>query len=404
MKNLIMKPDPSHRSNLIRALMATMFFGAVSGVIFSILNNYLSDVHNLDAVFRGWLELPRELPGFLIMFISVLMLKYFRETQMGAIAMALTALGAIGMGFLSPSTTLLVIWIIVWSLGDHINFVVEGPIGLKLAKQGAEGRRLGHFGGARNLGTITGVGTIYVISKFWGDHYTIFFSIMAGFAILASIFYLTLTVGQGDKRSTKLVFKKRYSIFYAISALFGIRKQIFLAFGVWVLVSIHDVPVSTIALLYFIASTLGVVLRPLLGDVIDWLGERKVLAADEILLILICMTYAFAGDLFSTKVSLYFLYGAYILDIILFALRIARTTYLRKILDDPSELTPTISMGITIDHAVAMSLPILSGYVWEAYGYKWVFIMAAAIAFVGFFVCLQIDPEKQKSQTPKAVV
>ncbi len=49
------------------------------------------------------------------------------------------------------------------------------------------------------------------------------------------------------------------------------------------LVEIHGVPVSTIALLYFIAATLGVILRPLLGEVIDWLGERTVLAADELL-------------------------------------------------------------------------------------------------------------------------
>ena len=54
------------------------------------------------------------------------------------------------------------------------------------------------------------------------------------------------------------------------------------------------------------------------------------------------------------------LFGAYVLDHILFALRVARTTYLKKIVDHPSEITPTISMGITIDHAVAMTLPIFS--------------------------------------------
>ena len=43
------------------------------------------------------------------------------------------------------------------------------------------------------------------------------------------------------------MFRREYGIFYAISALFGIRKQIFLVFGTWVLVSLHGVPVSTIA-------------------------------------------------------------------------------------------------------------------------------------------------------------
>jgi predicted MFS family arabinose efflux permease len=196
-----------------------------------------------------------------------------------------------------------------------------------------------------------------------------------------------------------MVFKKKYGLYYLISALFGIRKQIFLAFGAWVLVEIHGVPVSTIALLYFIAATLGVVFRPLLGEVIDWLGERTVLAVDELLLLGICLTYAFAGDLLSGKAVLLALYSAYIFDIVLFALRVARTTYLKKIADDPTDITPTISMGITIDHAVAMTLPVLSGYIWEAFGFRWVFILAGAIAIIGFFVCLRIrTPDREYVQ------
>ncbi len=106
------------------------------------------------------------------------------------------------------------------------------------------------------------------------------------------------TIGKEDRRPRRLVYRREYHIFYAISALFGIRKQIFLVFGTWVLVSLHQVPVSTIALLMFLASGLGVLLRPLLGDVIDWLGERTVLAADEILLLTVCLVYAFASNLF----------------------------------------------------------------------------------------------------------
>ena len=193
-----------------------------------------------------------------------------------------------------------------------------------------------------------------------------------------------------DAPSRRLVFKRKYGIFYGISALFGIRKQIFMVFGTWVLVALHDVPVSTIALLYFVASALGVLLRPLLGDVIDWAGERRVLAADELLLLAVCLVYAFAGDVLPAPWALWVLYGAYVLDHILFALRVARTTYLKKIADDPADITPTISLGITIDHAVAMSLPILSGWIWERYGHQWVFLLAGAIAVAGFFLCLRI--------------
>jgi predicted MFS family arabinose efflux permease len=384
------------RNEIKIALAATLFFGAASGIFQSTLNNYLIQVHNLGAEARGWLEFPRELPGFLIIFVSGALLTVFRETQMAALAMLLTAAGALGLGYLAPGTVALIVWIMIWSLGDHVIFAVEGVIGLKLARDGSEGRRLGQFGGARSFGTIAGVGLIFILAKLFGDRFDWFYAIAAGCALAAGMLYLRLQVGRGDRPSRRMVWKRKYGLFYAISALFGIRKQIFLAFGTWVLVSNHGVKVSTIALLYFIAATLGVFFRPLLGEVIDWLGERIVLAADELLLLVICLSYAFASDILPAPYDLYLLYGAYIFDSLLFALRVARTTYLKKIADDPTDITPTISMGITIDHAVAMSLPVFSGYIWEAYGFRWVFILAGSIALAGFFVCLRIKVPRNK--------
>jgi len=373
-----------------RMLLATLFFGAAGGIFMSTLNNYLSDVHDLGAAARGWLELPRELPGFLIIGVSALLLTFMRESRMAAVAMVLTAAGALGLGLVARETAPLVVFVVIWSLGDHIIFAVEGPIGLTLARRGNEGRRLGQLGGARNLGVILGVGGVYFLAKAFGNPYELFYGLAAVAAVAAGWNYLRLRVGETAARSRRLVWRRKYGIFYAISALFGVRKQIFLAFGGWVLVSLHGVPVSTIALLYFIAAALGVLFRPLLGDIIDWVGERVVLAADELLLLGICLVYAFVDDV-------RLLYGAFVLDSILFALRIARTTYLKKIADDPADITPTISMGITIDHVVAMSLPVLSGWLWETYGHQWVFLLAGGIALGGFFVCLRIQVPAQAS-------
>ncbi len=379
-----------------RVLLATMFFGATSGIFLSTLNNYLSEVHGFDAGNRGWLEFPRELPGFLIFIVMGFLLAHMRESRIAALAMVATAAGALGLAFLSPGVALLVVWIVVWSMGDHIIFTVEGPLGLKLAKRGGEGRRLGQLGGARNLGVILGVGSVWLMAKFIGDRYDLFYLLAGVSAMVAGVLYFRLTIGKDDAPSRRMVYRREYHIFYAISALFGIRKQIFMVFGTWVLVSLHHVPVSTIALLYFVASALGVLLRPLLGDVIDWLGERKVLATDEIMLVFVCMIYGFASDIFSSPWDLWVLYGAYMLDHILFALRIARTTYLKKIAVDPADITPTISLGITIDHVVAMTLPVLSGLIWERYGHQWVFVLAGAIALGGFFICLRIRIPEQE--------
>ena len=188
-------------------------------------------------------------------------------------------------------------FIVVWSLGDHILFAVEGPLGLHLAVEGGEGRRLGQIGGARNVGVIFGVGAVYLLARYGRVGYPVFYALAAACALVAGQFYWRLKVGHAAPPSRRFVWKRRYyRLFYAISALFGVRKQIFLAFGGWVLVSLHGVPVSTIALLYVIAAGIGVVLRPLLGDVIDWVGERAVLATDELLLLAICMVYAFVQD------------------------------------------------------------------------------------------------------------
>jgi predicted MFS family arabinose efflux permease len=373
-----------------RVVLATLFFGAVAGIVMSTLNNYLADVHGFDASSRGWLEFPRELPGFLIFGVMGFLLMHLRESRIAALAMIATMIGTLGLAYLSPTTALLVVFVVFWSLGDHIIFAVEGPLGLKLAKSGAEGRRLGQLGGARNVGVILGVSIVWLLARFMGDRYDLFYLLAAVCAGAAGFFYLRLDLGHHDAPSRRMVYRREYHIFYAISALFGIRKQIFLVFGTWVLVSLHAVPVATIALLYFIASALGVLVRPLLGDVIDWLGERKVLAFDELTLTLVCLVYAFASHLLPAPWDLRVLYGAYVLDNILFALRVARTTYLKKIALDPADITPTISLGITIDHAVAMTLPVLSGLIWEKYGYEYVFVLAAAIALGGFFICLRI--------------
>jgi len=45
------------------------------------------------------LEFPRELPGFLLIFIAGLMLIRLRETQIAAAAMALAAVGALGLAY-----------------------------------------------------------------------------------------------------------------------------------------------------------------------------------------------------------------------------------------------------------------------------------------------------------------
>lgn len=382
--------------NLYKLFIATMFLSIATGIVGSIINNYLSDIHKINAVTRGWLELAREFPGSIMLIVVPLILLFLAETKIASLSVIFIGIGAFGIAHLTTNISALVIFTIVFSIGDHIIFTVEGPIGLQLAKEGKEGKRLGQIGAIRNFGAIIGIIFVYIISKLSGDNYSLFYSIAGFSALIAGHYYFSIKQKNKEQNSHKfnLVFRKKYSLFYIISIIFGTRKQIFLVFAGWVLVKIYNVPLSTMALLYFIGSCISIFFRQLLGEVIDWFGERLVLAAEEILIIIVCLTYAFASNIFPKPFDLYVLFATYILDYILFALRIARTTYLKKIAIKESDITPTLSIGISIDHLISMVFPIFSGYLWEIFGYKSVFLATCSIAILGFFICLRIKTEK----------
>ena len=185
--------------------------------------------------------------------------------------------------------------------------------------------------------------------------------------------------GHTGNRPT-FVIRKRYSLFYLLNILFGARKQIFITFGPWVLISIFDKPVSTIAMLHLIASVIGMFFAPQLGKLIDRFGERLVLMIDAVLLIGVCLGYGFAAELGLGAWAVYVIYVSFVLDLVLFNVSIARTTYASKIVARKDDLTATLSLGVTIDHAVSMSIPTLGGLVWVIYGYQHVFVGAAVVA------------------------
>ena len=102
--------------------------------------------------------------------------------------------------------------------------------------------------------------------------------------------------------------------------------------------------------------------------------------AAVVLLMVICLVYGFASDVFAAPWDLRVLYAAYVADNVLFALRVARTTYLKKIANDPRHVSPTLTMGTTIDHVFSIGIALASGVIWSVFGYQYVFVIGALIA------------------------
>lgn len=305
----------------------------------------------------------------------------------------LSAVGVIGMAYFSPYVPVMLVWMFCWSMADHLFMPVESTIGLSLASEGKEGRRLGQISGMRYLAAIFGAGLVWLLAHYLKSSlYQYLFTIAAIAAMLSILFFRLMKFNKTAEDARKrFVFKRKYGIFYWLNILFGARKQIFLTFGPWVLITVFKSNADVIAILMIIASILGVFFRQVFGIFVDRFGEKKMFIVDALVLMVICGGYALSKNV-------YILYTLFILDNLMFATRIARTTYLKKIADDPGDISATISLGITMDHLVSMTIPAIGGLIWAAFGYQAVFWSAFVIAFAVLFVTAQIRDDKPEKE------
>lgn len=391
LETLELAPEAVKRRNVALLLSAVALVGLHIGIFESAFNNYLDAVHHLDASSRGILEFPRELPGFLVAVLSG-MLFLLPDSRAAAVAMAAIAAGLVGLGYFSGTFGAMVAWMMLWSAGHHLFMPLEQSLAVSLADKGRMGRRLGQVAAASTVATIGGAAIVWIGVDYFNVSFAALFGIAAAAAGIAGLILWRIQTGEDAHQGprsfrSRFFLRKEYGVFYAMCVLFGARKQVFITFAPWVLVQVFGEPASTIAKLWVASSVLGILFKPALGRLIDRVGERPILVADAAVLALICLGYGFGPSLPLGPWGIRLAYACFVLDQMLFAVGMARTSYLKRIAVDPSDLTPTLSLGVSIDHAVSMSLPALGGLLWMRYGYPYVFAAAAAISVVNIFVC-----------------
>ncbi|MEI8200418.1 MAG: MFS transporter [Eubacteriales bacterium] len=370
-------------------LLVGFLSGIAGGINATIFNNYLNDAYHLTADLRGLVELPRELPGLLIVIVLGL-LSFLGDIRMAAVGMLAASLGMLGLGLFSPGFTVMLAWMMVFSLGTHIFMPLSASIGMSLSKPESYGSRLGRFSAYSLTATIIGYGIVWTGFKFFNMTYAIAFVIASVFYVMAAFVLKIMHRKQTKISRVRFVFRKRYTLFYCMSVVNGARKQIFLTFAPWVLIQVFHLDAPTFAVLGIIIATVSIVSRKIVGDAIDRLGERTVLSLEAVLLVVICMGYAFAADLVPLSAAVVIIAVCYILDNSMSAVEMARSTYVRKIALDPTDVMPTLSAGVSFDHIVAMTIPILGGLLWKTMGYQYVFMAAALIGVLNLILSLKI--------------
>jgi predicted MFS family arabinose efflux permease len=375
-------------------IIAGFFIGIATGINSTVFNNYLSDSYSLSASARGFMEFPRELPGMLIMLILGL-LSFLGDIRVVFIGMICAAIGMFGIGMLSPSYSIMLLWLMTYSLGTHIYMTLSPSIGMALSDKQNYGKRLGKFSAYNLVASIIGYAIVWLGFKYLGFNYKIVFGIASVSFIIAAIILRLMKSNQPKEKKFKLLVRKQYSLYYILSVINGARKQIFLTFAPWVLIQVYHLDAPSFALLGLTVSVLSIATRTIIGNAIDKKGERFVLSLGSVVVIIICIGYSVAGDIFSAGTAVVVLSACYVLDNSMSVVDMARSTYVKKIAIHPEDVSLTLSAGMSFDHVAAMCVPFLGGLVWTAFGYKYVFIIAVLIGIVNLIYCMKIKVEEQ---------
>ena len=124
--------------------LVVILVAIMSGFSSQIYTNYFKEVYNVTSVQRGFLEIPRESPGILCMFI-IAALAPLGDIKSGIFAQILVAVGLTAMAFFSPSYSAMMLFLFIASSGQHIFMPLNDSIGMSLAQDGNVGKTLGRF-------------------------------------------------------------------------------------------------------------------------------------------------------------------------------------------------------------------------------------------------------------------
>jgi len=398
MREITISAPRDLRRELTIFLVVVAALGMTSGIFETTFNNFLNDTFRITAQARGKLEFPRELPGFLVAVMGGILF-FLSEIRLGTFATLAVALGIAGLAWVGTDYHLMIGSMVIWSAGTHMMMPVNNTIALSLAPADRRAARLGQIGAVGLAATILGSALVWTGLQYLHIGYRVTFAIAACGALTASVFVSRISpLSARAGRRPKLVLKRRYSLYYLLNVFSGARKQVFVTFGPWVLIKVFGEPAPTIAKIWIVASAVGIFFQPQLGKLIDRIGERVIMMSDALLLIGVCIGYGFARELpLANPVRL--VYVCYALDHILFAAGMARATYLDKIAENEADIHASLSLGVSIDHAVSMSVPALGGLVWVVYGFPYVFLGAAGIALCNFIAASFVRVPRHRART-----
>nr|WP_319541190.1 MFS transporter [uncultured Pseudodesulfovibrio sp.] len=353
----------------------------------TLINNFAVDVAGIDGLGMGIAQSVREIPGFLAL-LAIYVILIIREHRLAALAVIVTGLG-VGLTGFFPSLFGIICTTLLMSFGFHYFETMNQSLTLQYFNFTEAPLVMGRL---RSIGALTNIvvgGFIYFMAK--GLGYTEMFALFGAVAACAGLWALTRDPSREDLpiQQKKMVLKKKYWLFYALTLMSGARRQIFVAFAVFLLVEKFDYSIQQITILFVCNNVINYFANPLIGKAVNRFGERAVLSVEYSTLILVFLGYAF------TESAL--LAGAlYIVDNVVFNFSMGIKTFFQKIAD-PRDIASGMAVGFTINHIAAVFIPVMGGLAWLA-NYRAVFIGAVIMSLISL-VLTQIIPRQLHKST-----
>ena len=369
------KQNPMYRFLMVLTISSTAGLQAWR----TLFDNFAVKMAGLDGHHIGIIQSVREIPGFLAL-LAVFIIMVIKEHRLSALSIVVLGLGVAATG-LFPSFTGLLATTLVMSFGFHYYETTNQSLTLQYFDKKTSPWV---FGKLRALAAASNI-SIGVLIFFIAPilNFTQIYLLIGGLIMAAGFWGFTQDPTDREivSQHKKMIFRKKYWLFYFLTFMSGARRQIFMAFAVFLLVKKFQFSVQEVTVLFIINNLINYFLSPLIGRGIIRFGERKVLSLEYFSLIFIFLAYATVSSKMIVAVL-------YVLDHIFFNFSIAIRTYFQKV-GDPKDIAPSMAVGFTINHIAAVFLPAVGGLLWIV-DYRIPFVCGAIFSMISLIAVQQI--------------
>jgi len=348
----------------------------------ALLNNFTHEVAEFSGREIGILQSLREIPGFLA-FTAIFILLAIREQIFAILSLALMGVGVAITG-LFPTEYGLYFTTVLMSVGFHYFETVQMSLSLQWLPKSTAPTALGKQISAKSMASIMAYGLLWITLEYFGFSYAWLYAVGGSITVAIAVYLWVAfpTIEGHEGQHKKIILRKRYWLFYALTFMGGARRQIFVVFAGFLLVTQFDYSAAEISGLYLINHLLTSWLAPKLGGLISRFGERKALIFEYVGLIAVFTGYALTQD---ARVAA----GLYVIDHLFFSFAIAQKSYFQKIAA-PKDIAATASVSFSINHIAAVIIPwVFGAFLWSQ-SPSWVFYAGAVMAVISLILSFNV--------------